>query len=332
MAQVYGRPGAEKQLLREYPHIRSFSDIGISLSALEKRLSKEKKDFFRDLPKRITNEKNKLKAIQEKKDKTEKGWNYRKKQIKEDIKEKKRELFKEHRISSLFWILVGYVNIVFTQIKSYREISAIKKPIKEQTDWVMRLENDPNKVFQEFHKEEIDELNKLKAIKATKEYAGAYGELKVLKQLKKLDNSFHVLCDVYIELRKYVLYRKKRNLKSAQFDFVVVSERGVFPIEVKNWGETTVINNSDFTPHEQVDRAGRVLYIYLKGKYRPRRPPKITKLLISIQNNLRYDPKYKRVLIQNVSTIKEFLRRQPNTLSTADVDKVTWILKRRLNK
>ena len=59
------------------------------------------------------------------------------------------------------------------------------------------------------------------------------------------------------ELKKYVTYRRKRNLKSAQMDFVIVSKRGVSVIEVKNWSSHYYRNHYGLPPHEQVDRAGR---------------------------------------------------------------------------
>lgn len=63
---------------------------------------------------------------------------------------------------------------------------------------------------------------------------GTIGENKVIDELTKLDDSFHILCGVDIELDYWVTYNGRKNLKSAQMDLIVVSPKGVFMIEVKN--------------------------------------------------------------------------------------------------
>ena len=79
-----------------------------------------------------------------------------------------------------------------------------------------------------FNKEQEDTISDIEEFDELKEdpmYAGAKGELEVLKKLSELSDDFHVLCGVTRELDKYVTYRGRRNLKSAQMDFVVVSKK-----------------------------------------------------------------------------------------------------------
>lgn len=76
----------------------------------------------------------------------------------------------------------------------------------------------------------------------------------------------------YVELKlNYHIgfrYNGRKNLKSAQMDLVVVCPKGVFMIEVKNWtDEYAQQNNRDLSPHEQTERAGRVLWIALQKKF-----------------------------------------------------------------
>ena len=47
----------------------------------------------------------------------------------------------------------------------------------------------------------------------------------------------------------------EKESKIAQIDFVVVSKKGVYAIEVKNWSDNYVAQKNYFSPHEQVGRA-----------------------------------------------------------------------------
>ena len=93
---------------------------------------------------------------------------------------------------------------------------------------------------------------------------GTSGENQVIDELSKLDDSFHILCGVDMELHYWVTYNGQKNLKSAQMDLVVVCPKGVFMIEVKNWSNQFLNNNDSFSPYEQTERAGRVLWISLQ--------------------------------------------------------------------
>ena len=75
MAIVYGRPGAEQQLLRSCPQgINCLSDIKIHLEKSQKQLSEEKKQFYKILPIRIQNEKNHLENLKNIRIDVEKKW------------------------------------------------------------------------------------------------------------------------------------------------------------------------------------------------------------------------------------------------------------------
>ena len=81
------------------------------------------------------------------------------------------------------------------------------------------------------------QLNRFEKNKGDPMHAGTRGELHVLNELSKLPDDYHVLCGLDFELPHYVTYNNRKNLKSAQMDFVVVSKRGVVIIEVKNWSD-----------------------------------------------------------------------------------------------
>src|SRR3989337_2782777 len=84
-------------------------------------------------------------------------------------------------------------------------------------------------------KEKINEIKTFAAIEKSHIHVGAKGELRVLDKLSQLSNKYHILCGLNIGLDHYVTYNSQKNLRSAQMDFVVVSNKGVILLEVKNW-------------------------------------------------------------------------------------------------
>ena len=155
-------------------------------------------------------------------------------------------------------------------------------------------------------------------------HAGAKGENQVLDKLSQLGDEYHVLCGVRLGLSHYISYNGKKNLKSAQIDFVVVSKKGVYAIEVKNWSDNYVAQKNYFSPHEQVGRAGRLLWHVLKSW---RKAPRVTSVVLSIKGNIRYDPKYKMVFVSGIENINNLLEDREDALSEKEVGKIVKKLK-----
>jgi hypothetical protein len=155
-------------------------------------------------------------------------------------------------------------------------------------------------------------------------HAGAKGENKVIEKLSSLSDDYHVLCGVRIGLPFTVRYNGQKNLRSAQMDFVVVSKKGVFLIEVKNWSNNYVKNHDGFSPYEQTDRAGRVLWITLKRSFINAR---VTNVLLSIQDNIQYNENYRAVFVSSLEKINGFLENRQEVLSEKDVKKIVEHLK-----
>lgn len=170
------------------------------------------------------------------------------------------------------------------------------------------------------------QINKFEENEADPGHAGASGELRVLNELSKLPDDYHVLCGVERELPRYVTYKGQKNLRSAQMDFVVVSKRGVVVIEVKNWSSRYYARHGGITPHEQVDRAGMVLWILLKSWKNPQNP-RVTKILLPIQENMRYDPGFKYVLVRHLGNVNSFILSQREVFSEREVSRVVGRLK-----
>ena len=149
-------------------------------------------------------------------------------------------------------------------------------------------------------------LSKIEENKDSADHRGAHGEILALEKLSELNDDFHVFCGVNKELKNYVTYRGERNLGSAQMDFVVLSKKGVAVIEVKNWSSFYYKNHYGLPPHEQVDRAGRVLWISLQSSWFAPKKPSVTSILLSIQGNINYDPEYGYVKVKNMNNINYF--------------------------
>lgn len=168
------------------------------------------------------------------------------------------------------------------------------------------------------------QVNKFEKNKDNPFHAGAYGENRVIEKLSNLSDSYHVLCGVRIGLLYWVTYNGEKNLRSAQMDFVVVSTKGVFLIEVKNWSDDYIRNHEKLNPYEQTDRAGRVLWITLKSIIKNIR---VTNVLLSIQGNMQYNNNYRAVFVSSLEKINGFLENREDVLSEKEVKKIVDNLK-----
>ena len=112
-------------------------------------------------------------------------------------------------------------------------------------------------------------------------------------------------------------------------DFVVVSKKGVYVIEVKNWSDQYVNQQNYFSPHEQVGRAGRLLWHVLKSW---RKAPRVTSVVLSIKGNIKYDPNYKVVFVASIQNINKFLENREEALSEKEVKKIIKKLKGQVTK
>ena len=104
-------------------------------------------------------------------------------------------------------------------------------------------------------------------------------------------------------------------------DFVVVSKRGVVLIEVKNWSSGFSKKYGGLSPHEQVDRAGMVLWITLKS-WRSPKNPSAANVLLSVQGNMDYDHNYKFVNVKNLNNINYFIENRGEQFSDKEVKRV----------
>ncbi len=169
------------------------------------------------------------------------------------------------------------------------------------------------------------QVKKFEKSRDTPLHPGTKGEIDAIEELENLDDSYHVLCGIQIELPYYVTYKRRKNLKSAQMDLVVVSSKGVYMIEVKNWSSNYLKNNTNLSPYEQTERAGRVLWIALQNVIKG---VGVSNVLLSIKGNMKYDEKYRSVSVSSLIGINKFLEKRQDKLSEKEVKKIVKELKK----
>jgi len=204
------------------------------------------------------------------------------------------------------------------EVKSLDDIDQVHKEMKEEYDSIE--DKGLGNKFSRWRKKR--QINKIEDNIDNVEHAGAKGEILALEKLKELPDDYHIFCGVNKDLSKYVTYRRRRNLKSAQMDFVVVSSRGVVLIEVKNWSAKYYKNHYGLRPHEQVDRAGLVLWIKLKSSWFRPKNPEVRSVLLSIQGSIPADTKYGYVVVKNLNDINRFIQYQKDRYSEKEVKRL----------
>ena len=314
MAQIYGISQSERSVIGKTPDsIKNITDVDETHNKLTSEIYSSKKEFFQSLPDKIEEKEKALDEIVKNKKLIDKNYDDKIKQL--DAKKD------EGTLKSVL------SNIRIAALKHYskpKEMREIQKLENNHKIKLQALQKNPQELFEKAFKEERDEIQIFDSIKVSPEYKGAKGEVRVLDKLFQLSNDFHVFCDVQISLPKFVYYRGRKNLGSAQMDFVVVSTRGVVMIEVKNWSTKYYEQNRGLSPHEQTERAGLVLWIALKSW---RRYPKVTRVLLSVQDNMNYNPKYKHVAVSNINKINQYIQTRKDNLPEKEVKRIVTLLK-----
>ena len=311
MAIIYGRPDSEIKILRKSPRtVEKFDDIATKRQKLKDELAEKKEDFFEKVPKKISTEEQKLEKIKDNEKITRQKFDEKLKQL----EEKKAE----GGFSGISASFKGYF------VKNYskkKEIKKIKELEKKQELHIDIWKKNPEGIFNKIQKETISEIKEFDRVKKDKVYVGAKGELSALDVLSQLPNYFHVFCGVNVKLSKYVTYNGKRNLRGAQMDFVTVSKRGVVLIEVKNWSPQYFKRHQKMSPHEQVDRASRVLWIALQSWRSPKKP-RVKPMVLSTKTHIPYDANFKFVTTSNLQYINEYLQKRPEEFSEKEVERL----------
>jgi len=319
MAIIYGRAESEKEILNQFhDSIKSVEDVDTFHQKLKGKLSEDKKQFFDKVPSKIKEEEAELKIIK----------NDEKITI-EKYDEKIKNL-ENKKAEGGFSSISAPLKISFLKnFSKRREINKIKKLEKKQQSELSEWKENPEGIFNKEQSDKINEIKRINEIKQSPMHKGAKGELSVIKKLSELSDDYHVLCGLNIGLPRYVTYNGRKNLRSAQMDLVVVSRKGVFLIEVKNWSSGYTNRHDGLSPYEQTDRAGRVLWIFLKSWWSG---PRVTNVLLSTGGSFEYNRSYKAVFVSNLQKIKYFIENRKDVLSDNDVRKIVGKLKGRVTQ
>jgi hypothetical protein len=221
-----------------------------------------------------------------------------------------------------------FLNKMPKEVKSIDDISKIHQKLTEE---YASLEN--KGIIAKFSRwSKKRKINKIEENQDSAEHRGARGEVLALEKLSELPDYFHIFCGVNKVLKNYITYRRERNLRSAQMDFVVVSKKGVAVIEVKNWSTFYYNNYYGISPHEQVDRAGRVLWVSLQSSwFSPKKPP-VNSVLLAIQGNINYDREFGYVKVKTLNNINYFLQTQKTQFSDKEVGRLIRRIKGDITK
>ena len=207
-----------------------------------------------------------------------------------------------------------FLNKLPNQVRTLDDIERVK------SDFQNKIKQQGSGLFGKIKKWYYNhQVNKIDDHKGGPLHRGAKGEIKVINELSKLDDSHHIFCGMTIKLDRFVTYKRKRNLRSAQMDLVVVCTKGIFMIEVKNWSNKWAQNHRGLSPHEQTDRAGRVLWIALQGIMKNVR---VTSILLSLKGNIQYDKSYRAVFVSSLDRINQFINKRENILSEKEVKRI----------
>jgi len=204
------------------------------------------------------------------------------------------------------------------EVKSIDDVHEVHKEMKQEFDSIE--DKGLGNKFSRWRKKR--KINKIEDNIDSPLHKGAKGEIQVLDKLSELSDDYHVMCGVEMDLGHYITYNFSRNLRSAQMDFIVVSKRGVILIEAKNWSSRYINEHSGLSPHEQVDRAGRVLWIKLKSSWFSPKNPRVNNVLLSTQANMEYDRRYRFVNVKDLNNINYFIQSREEQFSDKEVKRL----------
>ncbi|MBP1908447.1 NERD domain-containing protein [Methanolobus bombayensis] len=283
MVVQYGKSGAEKDLInlvqKEGFSIESLTEIDFILKNIKEQYEEKKPIIYDQIKLEIDGLKINIETA-------ENTLELQKSQVRKDIEIETENLKKEiEELQSISFEIKHLLNYFSSKL---RLRSSIKKLNHLETDVEIEinkrlegsqssleslkrqlnyLENNTDNEVKSRLSDLVSQLSKLKEIKKSNEYKGALGELAVIKNLCELSDNYYLFNDLYLELSDYIRF-KGSSLKSAQIDHLVVGPTGVYVIETKNWSKNytqAVFNDGSYTPFDQIQRSGYLVYRYLNN-------------------------------------------------------------------
>jgi len=224
MAIIYGCSQSEKEILSRCPiFVENYENISVTHHELMDNLDKKSRIFHEELPNKILEEETSLEKIREHKFSTVSKFDKK-------IANLQNEIVANKKNKRWFAVSINYPKKwIIEYFSKPGEIRRIEVSERNQKEVLLEWKLNPERIFNQRNNELIDNIEKFNEIKESPFYPGAYGEIEVLKELSKLDNRNYVLCGLNIELEEWHMYNEE-HLKSAQMDYIVISNKGIFLI------------------------------------------------------------------------------------------------------
>ncbi|MFX1487984.1 MAG: nuclease-related domain-containing protein [Promethearchaeota archaeon] len=204
----------------------------------------------------------------------------------------------------------------------------VEKPFKKDKKQISKIKKSYQSIEKKFDKTIEKKVVPLhKANKKIEEnfsfLQGAEGEEYVIRELSKLPDTYYVFNEYQFKLPKSVYSKSTQSyVRSCKIDHLVVGPTGIFIIETKNWSAQRLLNAS-FTPHQQVDNAGLVFYIFMSRKFRRRKFPNY-KVVVMLGNVPKIN--YPYVTQLSLFELNRYILNRTGIIITEDINKlVKWL-------
>ena len=150
----------------------------------------------------------------------------------------------------------------------FKRTSLIQRKVKNLHSHVDFLNTNTEKIISERCENDLSELNRTKqAISDLRTIiAGAKGEYAVEQELKKLPDNFYVINDYRLNFTRPIINKKNGDkIFSIQIDHLVISPRGIFLLETKNWSNRSIRSLNLRSPIDQIQRSSYALFVFINN-------------------------------------------------------------------
>lgn len=346
MAIIHGKLGPEKDIMLECPPtVTKFEDIEKRTIELQTQIREQELNHGKELEafndaeeKRIKTAKNGLVESEERLKEIEEKYRIPERELQAKVQVLKNSVIEQIKKKDLAQFTKLLPRLFYTKFLEKPAYSTGDRILLYMQRERVQIQRNLAKPYANGHPPSLDaatnkskrELSLLVELKKSKVYCGAIGERQVLKELSKLNDNYHVFCDVKIILDKCASYKKQYNLRTAHMDLVVVGKTGLFIIEVKNWSAEYAKNGNSFSPHEQVDRHARALWVTFKKEFPNCTNPKqwSQPVIVSIQGSIKYNPLYKRVMVKYPNNVCTYITKRKEILTDSDISQIVRAIKK----
>jgi hypothetical protein len=236
-----------------------------------------------------------------------------------------------------YYVLNKRLNVLLNDFdeEKKRPFKELEQRINHKKKELSNLENITEKEIQRRVELKAGVYIKAKDILAENNnlFLGAVGEQKAVDELKKLPDTYRVINNFRLNLRKPI-YNKNtgQRIYSIQSDHIVVGPSGIFMIETKNWSKESIENLDLYSPVEQVRRSSFTLFCYLNNSVERgilsffkdgwgSRKISIRNIILMI--NAKPSKEYQHVKILNLSEVCGYIKYFEPVFSEEEVNQIS---------